>query len=60
MLCMLTALRLYEHPEGADTWPTDEDGARTVCNIQECNEFVEARMFVQDKIYALTDRTEYG
>ncbi|KAL5498099.1 hypothetical protein ACEPAH_2229 [Sanghuangporus vaninii] len=32
---------LYEHPEGADSWPTDETGARTVCDIHKCQEFVE-------------------
>ncbi|KAL5510986.1 hypothetical protein ACEPAG_3705 [Sanghuangporus baumii] len=32
---------LYEHPEGVDSWPTDETGARTVCDIHKCQEFVE-------------------
>ncbi|KAI5117178.1 hypothetical protein M0805_008157 [Coniferiporia weirii] len=32
---------LYEHPEGSEAWPVDETGARTVCDIHKCNEFVE-------------------
>ncbi|PAV15566.1 hypothetical protein PNOK_0842400 [Pyrrhoderma noxium] len=32
---------LYEHPEGADSWPRDESGSSTVCNIHQCQEFIE-------------------
>ena len=32
---------LYDHPEGADTWPQDDTGARTVCNAKELNNFIE-------------------
>ncbi|KAH8115114.1 hypothetical protein DFH11DRAFT_146876 [Phellopilus nigrolimitatus] len=32
---------LYDHPEGADSFPVDETGARTVCDINHCEEFVE-------------------
>lgn len=35
---------LYDHPEGADSWPVDETGARVVCNAKELNEFVEVRV----------------
>ena len=34
-------VRLYEHPEGADHWPQDKRGTRTVCDIQKCGNFVE-------------------
>lgn len=32
---------LYDHPEGSDGWDVDETGSRTVCNIQQCSDFVE-------------------
>lgn len=35
---------LYDHPEGADSWPVDETGGRVVCNAKELNEFVEVRV----------------
>lgn len=33
--------RLYEHPEGASEWKRDTDGSLAVCDIQNCEEFVE-------------------
>lgn len=36
--------RLYDHPEGSDGWPQDETGSRTVCDIQECSDFVEVHI----------------
>ncbi|TDL13225.1 hypothetical protein BD410DRAFT_701234, partial [Rickenella mellea] len=32
---------LYEHPEGADSFPLDARGNRSICNIENCNNFVE-------------------
>ncbi len=40
-LTLLAELRLYNHPEGSDGWDIDETGSRVVCNIQQCNNFVE-------------------
>jgi len=41
---------LYEHPEGMESSQRDPDGSLSICNIQECEKFVELTGSVGDVI----------